>query len=251
MPKLEVINNAAASGGGIWAPLANLGLAANALDRALHRSPNLPGVVILSGPSGYGKTMSAAYCANKFNGVYVECRSFFTKKALMLAILKEMGIRPGRNMQEMLDQIVEGLQLSGRPLIVDEADYIVEKNVLEVVRDIHDAAQGAILLIGEEQFPKKLQRWERFHNRVLVWQPAAPAGIEDAKKLARFYAPQIEIADDLLAHVLERSRAVVRRICVNVDLVRDFAGKTGAKRVDRAAWGERDLYTGDAPSRRL
>lgn len=30
-------------------------------------------------------------------------------------------------------------------------------------------ARDALKLIGEQRFPQKLKRWERFHNRVLRW----------------------------------------------------------------------------------
>lgn len=239
------------AGAGIWAPLTNVQLASSIVERSMNRSPNLPGLVALYGPSGWGKSMAAAYVANRHKGIYVECRSFFTPKALMLAILKEMGIRPARTMHEMLDQITDQLSLSGRPLIIDEMDHIVEKNAIEVVRDIYEASHGTVLLIGEEHFPRKLQRWERFHNRVLVWQPAAAATMADAKKLAAFYARGLDIADDLLELLVERARGSVRRICVNIDAIREHCATQGLKRIDRAAWGGRELYTGEAPVRRI
>lgn len=244
------INPSADKGGGIWAPLTNITLAANALGRAMERPANLPGIVSLYGPSGYGKSMSAAYCCNRFAGVYIECRSFMTKKMFLRQLLKDIGVRPGRDILEDFELAAEALQSTRRPLIIDEVDHIVEKNVLEIVRDLHEATRSATLLIGEEQLPRKLLRWERFHNRMLVWQPAQAANLDDARKLARFYAPSLDIADDLIKCVLDRSRGVVRRICVNIDMIRDHASKTGAKRVDLAAWDGREFYTGDAPARR-
>ena len=237
---------------GIWAPRSNVLLAASVVERLRNRSANLPGIGTLHGPSGYGKTMAAAYCANKFQSAYIECRSFFTKKTFIEELCKELRLRPGRTIGESFDAIVAELQLSRRPLIVDEVDYIVDTKILEIIRDIHEATRGGtILLIGEELLPKKLQRHERFHNRVLIWQPAAPATERDARMLADFYCPGIAIADDLLKRIYERSRAVVRRICVNLDLVRDVAAKQGATKMDLAAWGEREFYTGDAPARRI
>lgn len=237
--------------GGRWAPLSNVVLAAKALERAIHRSPNLPGIVSLYGPSGWGKSMAASYCANRFEGVYVECRSYFTKKAFVLAILKEMGIRAARTLPEMMEQVAEQLDLSQRPLIIDEMDHIVEKNAIEIVRDLHEMSRATMMLVGEEQFPRKLQRWERFHNRVLIWQPAQAATVEDVRKLCGFYVPGVDVAEDLLERVREISRGAARRICVNLDHIREHCGKHGLKQIDLGAWGRRDLYTGDAPARRL
>lgn len=235
---------------GSWAPLSNVTLAANVLERAMNRSANLPGIVVFNGPPGYGKTEAALYCANRFNAIAIECRSFFTSKSLMSAILKEAGLMPGRTMSDMMEQLVEELRLSRRALIVDEVDHIVETKSLQILRDIHDAAQCAIMLIGEERLPQKLQRTERFHSRVLVWQQAAPATERDTQHLARFYAPQVEIAEDLLKALHKASRAVVRRICVNIDEAREFGQTRGLKKVTLEDWGSKAFYTGDVPARR-
>lgn len=237
--------------GGRWAPLKNVNFTAKAVDRALARERNLPGIVVLYGPSGWGKSMAASYCANKFEGVYVECRSHYRSKSFALAILKEMGIRPARTTSDMMDQITEQLDLSQRPLIIDESDYLVDRAaMIELVRDLHEGARTTILLVGEEQFARKLlRRSERMHNRVLEWVQAQPASRDDCRSLAGFYC-QTPIADDLLDHFRERTRAVTRYICINIDRARELGQSAGLKKIDLAAWGKRDVYSGDAPPRR-
>lgn len=237
--------------GGRWAPLQNVLLCTRAVERAMNRSPNLPGIVCLTGPSGLGKSMAASYCANHFDGFYVECRSYFTKKALVQAILREMGIKPARTVADMMEQAAEQLDLSQRPLIIDEGDHLVDgRNTIELLRDLHEAARTTILLVGEENFPRKLMQWERFHNRVLVWQLAQYSNMEDARKLASFYCPDVVLTDDLLERVIERSKGAARRICVNLDMIRDHCKKNALKKIDLDAWGRRELYSGDAPPRR-
>ena len=236
--------------GGRWAPLKNVTLAAKAVERAMNRSPNLPGMVALCGPSGWGKSMAASYCANRFEGIYVEARSYFTKKTFVESILKEMGIKAGRTIAEMMDQVAEQLDLSNRPLIIDEMDHLVDRNSIEIVRDLHEMSRSTMLLVGEEQFPRKLlRRSERFHNRVLQWVLAQPCSREDARSLAEFYC-QIPIADDLLDHFRERCRGVTRYISVNIDRARELAQTEALKKIDLAAWGKREIYSGDAPPRR-
>lgn len=235
---------------GTWAPLSNITLAAGVLERAMNRSPNLPGIVVLYGLPGLGKTESALYCANKFNGIAVELRSFFTAKNVMAAIVKEAGLVPGRTIVEMMDQLVEELRLSRRPLIIDEVDHIAEGKALQILRDIHDASQCALMLIGEDRLPEKLRRTERFRRRVLVWQQASTATERDAQQLARFYSSGVEIAEDLLKALYKASRANVARICVNIDEARDFGQTRGLKKVSLADWGDKPFYIGEAPARR-
>ena len=245
-------------GAGRWAPLKNVSLCARALERALNRASNLPGIVALYGPSGWGKSMAASYCSNKYDGIYVECRSYFTKKTFVESILKEMGIRPGRTIAEMMAQAAEQLDLSRRPLIIDEMDHLVDRNMIEIVRDLFEMSRSTMLLIGEEQFPRKLlRRSERFHNRVLVWAQAQPASREDCRALAHFYCQvergesitPIPVADDLLDHFRARCRGVTRYICVNLDHARDVAQTEGWKSIDLATWGKREVYSGDPPPR--
>jgi len=233
------------------APLTNVGLAISALERAINRSPSLPGMVVYYGPSGFGKSFSATYTANQMRAYYIECKSSWTKKGLLVSILKEMGIAPAHTIYEMTDQISEELVLSQRPLIIDEMDHIVDKKAVEIVRDIYEGSQASMLLIGEEKLPVKLKKWERFHGRVLDFVPAQPASIEDAQHLSRLYATGIKVADDLLAEIHRISRGSVRRICVNLDRVRETACREDWDTVTKKTWGNRELYTGEAPHRRL
>ncbi len=236
--------------GGRWAPLTNLALAARALERAMNRSSNLPGLVVLYGYSGLGKSHALSYCANLHECFYVECQEYFNRKLLALAILREMGVKPGRTIGEMMEQASQQLELSQRALILDNADYLVDKKLIDTVLALHEMARATIMLAGEEQFPRKLLAWERAHRRVLVWQLAQPASAGDAQKLVEFYVPGVDVAKDLLDRVCEKSRNVPGRICVNLDTIRDHCQKNGLKKIDLDAWGKRELYSGDAPVRR-
>ena len=108
-------------------PLTNVGLLAAAVESAANRPPELPGLVVMYGPSGYGKSLAAAYAANLHRAYYVECRESWTKKAFVVAVLREMGIIPMKTLSEMVDQIAEQLSRSGRPLIVDDVQYVIDK----------------------------------------------------------------------------------------------------------------------------
>lgn len=233
------------------APLANVALALAALEKSMNRQAQLPGFVLFYGPSGWGKTKAAAYAANQHRAYYVQAKSTWTKKAFVLAILTEMGVAPARTVYEMSDQIAEQLVLSRRPLIIDEIDHVIDKNMVEIVRDIYEGSGAAILMISEENGPAKLKRWERFHGRILEFVAAEPASLDDAKHLRTQYCRRIQVADDLLAYVCEQARGSARRITVNLARIEEAAVAEGKRRADREWWGDRPLYTGEAPKRRL
>lgn len=235
------------------ARIANIAQCQTALERAIHRSTNLPGLVCFHGPSGWGKSIASNYLCNEARGYYVQVKSIWTKKVLLQKILLEMAIKPGSTNGEMLDQVCDQLSASGRPLAIDEMDHLVDKKAVELVRDIYEASGAPILIIGEEQLPQKLKKWERFHGRILAFVPALPVSIDDARSLAGVYAPGIECADDLLQKLVADSGGSVRRVCVNLDQVREDARAQGVDRVD-LRWCETNgvrFYTGEAPKRRV
>lgn len=231
------------------APLTNVALCLGTLRRAIDRPRHLPGITVFYGPSGYGKSTAAAVAVIRCKACYVQARSSWTRKAAHEAICKGLGLRPGKTISEMLDQIAEELALSGRPLVVDEADYLVAKGQIEIIRDIYEASQAPIMLIGEENLPSNLRRWERFHGRVLDWCPAQPASFEDVKRLCKFYVKDTEIAEDMLQHIYKVADGSVRRVVVNLALVEETARTEGRKTITLSDWGSRTFYTGEAPKR--
>nr|WP_064494336.1 ATP-binding protein [Pseudomonas chengduensis] len=232
-------------------PLTNVGLLASAIDRALQRPVGLPGLVVMSGASGLGKSAAAAFSAQQHRAYYVECRYTWTKKAFLLAILREMSVTPARTLSEMVDQIAEQLTLSGRPLIVDDVQYLLEKSAANVLTDLYNASQGTIVLIGEKDVPSGLVKLERLHNRVLEWVPAQEATLGDVQRLATHSYPRLQLADDLLQDLLRTVKGCMRRIAVNLHQVNTEATARGVDHIDLAAWGKRGWYTGEAPTRRV
>lgn len=225
-------------------------LAMGCLQRIMERQAHLPGMAVLYGFSGFGKSTAAAYISNKMRAYYVECKSVWSKRALLENILKVMGITPGATIYIMLDQICEQLAKSGRPLIIDEMDHIVEKAAVEVIRDIYEGSRAPILLIGEERLPAKLTKWERFHGRILEWAAAPAADLQDTKVLADFYCAGITVQSDLLEIIHQKSKGSVRRIVTNLDRVREEAASQGISSIGSKEWGKRELYTGEAPQPR-
>lgn len=224
--------------------LRNVALFGEAMDAAMHRHAHLPGLVVSHGPSGYGKTFAATFGANVHRAYYVEARSAWTKRALCLGILREIGVEPAQRVYEMVGQIAEHLATTRRPLILDEADHILQAGAIEIVRDIHEASGAVIALIGEERLPAKLRAVERVHNRVIQWVAAVPCDAEDAALLARLYVPEIAVAADLLERVVRASDGGARRICINLQDIAEEAKKNPASVLDAAWWSDRPLMTG-------
>jgi DNA transposition AAA+ family ATPase len=233
------------------APLANVSLCEIALTKALSRPRHLPGMVCFYGPSGWGKSTAATYVSLVHRAYYIQCQDGWVRKAILVNILRVMGIHPKNSIWEMTEQVCEQLAKSGRPLIIDELDKLVEKQAVELIRDLYEGSGAVILLIGEERLPDKLTRWERFHGRILDWVPAQPADSEDARHLKRLYHPDLEVEDKLLGRIVSASRGSARRVCVNLARVEELAREAGLARVMDKDWGSRTFFTGEAPARRI
>ncbi|WP_110972170.1 AAA family ATPase [Pseudomonas huaxiensis] len=230
--------------------LTNVGLLGGAMKRAQARPVGLPGLVVMYGPSGFGKSVAASYAANLHRAYYVECRDTWSKKAFLLAILKDMAIVPGGSLSVMLDQVAEQLSRSMRPLIVDDVQYMLDKSIANLLTDLYNASQGTIVLIGEERVPSSLAKLERLHNRVLEWVPAQPATSIDLRKFAEANYPELNLADDLLEDLAKETRGCLRRAAVNLHRVQSEASVNMFERIDLATWGKRGWFTGEAPIRR-
>ncbi|MFC2974375.1 AAA family ATPase [Azotobacter bryophylli] len=233
-------------------PLTNVGLLTSAIERTQARPVGLPGLVTMYGASGLGKSVGAAWAANRYRAYYVECRDTWTRKAFLTAVLREMAILPGGNLSAMVDQVAEQLSRSGRPLIVDDVQYLLDKAAANVLTDLYNASQGTIVLIGEERVPASLAKLERLHNRVLEWVPAQAATLEDIQTLARTSYPELSLSDDLLDDLRAAVNGCLRRVAVNLYRIQGEAEAVGIDTLDLAQWKKlgRAWFTGEAPARK-
>lgn len=232
------------------ANIANLHLVARALNQLIDRHKGLPGIGVYYGHSGFGKTFTTVAVANEANAYYVQMKSVWSKKVFAESICYELGVPFGKTISGSLDNIIEQLAASQRPLIIDEADYAADrKPFIEFIRDIFEGSQSPIVLVGEEMMPKKLQKYERFHGRVMKWVPALPVSFDDAVLLAPIYAPGITVADDLLMKLVELAHGSVRRVSINLVHIAEHANAKGLDIVDLSNYDLQQVYTGEAPRR--
>ena len=162
-----------------------------------------------------------------------------------------MGIKPEKTISLMADQVAEELAISGKPLIIDEFDHIINRKLVEMVRSIYEGSHGSILIIGEENIPTMLQKQsERFHGRVLSWVQAQEPDLADTKLIRDLYIKDVVVKDDLLKAVLKAVNGSIRRIATNLEKVREFALEQGLEEIGLSEWGEMEFDVGQAPRRR-
>jgi DNA transposition AAA+ family ATPase len=220
--------------------------------RLIERDPHLPGIAVCHGPSGFGKTYASIFAQNRTRALRVEVGDSWTRKTLLTAILREHGVAVKRGtIAELAESAIMALgDDSARPLIIDEADKLVDKGMIEIVRELHEHSGAPVILIGEEKLPNKLLTVERLHNRVLDWLPAQPCDLDDTRALASAFAPGLTLGDDILDHIRAQSGGRARRIVVNIARVAEAARNKAAKSFGLKEWGSRPFFTGEPPSPR-
>lgn len=237
-------------GFGTVAPLKNVAAAYSVAVKIIERPIGVDGLGLFYGRSGYGKTKASTFVQNKTNALYLEVFDYWTRRKFCQSLLAELGVdKPKGSIPDMMDQALRLLQDDpNRLLIIDEADKLIDKGMIELVRDIYKGARIPVLLVGEELLPDKLAAYERCENRVAAWDMANPSDIDDARALAAIYHRGLIVRDDLLAAIVTKTKGVASRI---VTTLADVGQAAKAKNLGEIGLSEYDgpYFTGQAPRR--
>lgn len=238
--------------GGI-AAIATLDVVQATLEQLATRRQGVPGIGVLYGPSGWGKTFATNSLANESRAYYVQMLSAWRSKDLLSKILTEMGVgHKGGTVSKLLDLVTQQLSASRRTLIIDEFDHAAKSDTLiELTRDIYEGAQGSLLLVGEELLPRKLEAWERFHSRVSAWAPAQRVSHADAEKLAPIYCPDVELTLDVHDKLASLSKGSVRRVVTCLTAIHQHSQLFALDQVGMAELANIALPADRAPDRRV
>jgi|GEM_PF-359962 len=217
-----------------------------------NRHPMQPNLGVFAGYSGFGKSVAALVVQNMTSAAYVEISDTWTRKKLLVSILSELGRPQAKGtLSDLEDDIIGVLARDPkRPLLIDEADKLVDKNMIEMIRMIAKKSNVPVLLIGEELFPSKLAHTDRFRDLVLETGYAQPCDLADTRILAQKFYPKITIADDLLIMARDKAEGRVRRICNTLHAIAKLAALKGLDEVTLQHYQGGHFSDGKLPSRR-
>ncbi len=167
--------------------------------RALPRDMEKMGLFF--GNAGRGKSLIIEKIAIDEGAVLIRTLGSWTPKAMMQKICEALEIDDIGTTATLQQKIIDDLLLTKRVLIIDEIDTLFfdgKKQLLLMLRDIHDVAKTPIILVGMEQCDKKFKRdthyYERFSRKVKMGDTT----INDIKRLCA--NADVTIADDLVDH---------------------------------------------------
>lgn len=213
----------------------------------IHRTPGADGMGLIHGETGYGKTTAVTWYVNRCNGVYVRALALWTPASMLGTVLRELGRAPRGSCARMMEEIIEALALSNRPLFIDEADYLVEsKRMTETLRDIHDMATVPVILIGMGGIDQRLAHRKQLTGRVLQDVRFTKLSTADAAQLAAELC-EVSIQPDLLQVLTKATDGSARLLVVALSRVEKRARAMGLSAIGLKDWGKRDFFTGQAP----
>lgn len=232
-------------------PVKNIARLMKASGDLLTRTPGTPGIGLIYGQSGLGKTTANAWFVNECNGIYVRALSTWSPATMLQTILRELDLVPDRmRCAAMVNQIVDNLKITGRPLFVDEFDYIVEdKKMTETLRDLHDLSSVPLVLIGMHEVRRKVGLREQFVNRIAQFVEFKPADYEDCRLLCNSMC-DVEVKDDLLLKLYHSCSGVIRLLVIGLDVIERRAKTLGLKAIDSADFGDADFFLMDTSKTR-
>ncbi len=228
----------------VVAPVKNVIATQTAFDSLCTRSYGVPGIGLIHGETGRGKTTAVAYLFNQVNGVLVRARANDTTSSLLGRIMSELGSTPSGRNSRMVDYIIEQMSMFERPLFVDEADYLMgDIKMLETIRDLYDATEVPVVLIGMDQIARRISTRKQFFNRISEWVEFKPADLDDVMVMAdEMLEDGIRVDPDLLEQLRQSANGEMRRITIGLAQIEKLARANDLDYVMPEHWGDMPFH---------
>lgn len=187
---------------------------------------------LIHGDTGLGKTTATAWFAVQHSAFYIRAMAAWrTPSALLRTICRELEIPTRRYLDVMLDDITRKLSMENRPLFIDEADYLVRfPDIRDSIMDLQDMSTMPIILVGMKDIKREIRKSEKFDNRFLIDVEFKPLDDDDARLIAAQLC-EVEVAEDLQAHLFKFARGNTRRITTGLYRIEQVAASLGIKRI--------------------
>ncbi len=193
-----------------FALTANVKRYVTAVNHALQSPPGIDKFVIVTGEVGQGKTETSLWWKNTHSptSLIVRVKKAMGPKWLLSDIASEIGQTPARNTQDLFDQVQAELMGSDRALILDEVDYVADKNTLvETIRDIGDTVGIPIVLICMPWADQRLKRYPALMRRVTQRVQFQNLQFEDVRMVMDQIC-EVAVSDDAVQAILGKAGAM-------------------------------------------
>jgi hypothetical protein len=98
-----------------------------------------------------------------------------------------------------------------------------------------------VVLIGMEEFARKVQTRGKFARRITQWVEFSGINTSDTRVLADTLC-ELHVADDLLKRLHRTARANIGRMTTGLSRIEGFGKTNGLDTVTLSDWGDRPLF---------
>ena len=164
---------------------------------------NIPKIVLVFGEYGLGKSETIKWWTFKNDCIYVRANQGMSSRWLLSEIVEELGEEPFWHIQDTFNLVEQKLKQNPKPLIIDEVDYLVTNNVIEILRDLHDRTGCPMILVGMVNIDKKLSRYPHLKDRIYKTFKFESYAKQDIKQILSELS-EIQITNDGLEYLATR-----------------------------------------------
>jgi DNA transposition AAA+ family ATPase len=205
------------------APVKNVVAFDNAFAALISRPAGTPGLGLVYGFTGAGKTTAVHRRIVSSGAVYIRAMSLWSPTRMCQTICRELGIQPSGQPAEMVDRIITRMTDTGKALFIDEADYLLwKKPLIECIRDFHDVSNVPIVLIGMTGIEIKVQKYAQLERRFAQKIKFNPLDCEDIRILAKTCC-EAPLADDLVEYLQLQLKGSMGLVMVNLPAIERVA----------------------------
>ena len=184
---------------------------------------------VCAGKAGLGKTVAVKIYTQEFlDAILIESDSGYTAKSLLLEIHKRLGLSGKGSVYELMSEVVNKLNNSGRLLIIDEAENLPYR-ALEITRRIHDKTGVGVLLVGRNVLFENLRgynnQYDQLYSRVKYHKLLDRLLVQDVKKILSALNQNPELAEIYLQYSDGNTRRLEHLISHSITVAK-MNGKT-------------------------
>ncbi|MER2527824.1 MAG: ATP-binding protein [Candidatus Competibacter denitrificans] len=200
-------------------------------------------IVLLHGPTGTGKSTAIVHLLNDTDAIYVEASPTWTLGSMYRAIVNAIGLEPRGHNADLEATIVDEMGKKGRPLFIDEMDYILLPGattglrMLEAIRSIHDKAQMPVVMVGMDKIEEKIRLRKQLERRVFQWVRFENLDREDVGVVASSLCADIPFDDDWLDALFAATKGRISYVAHNIKKARTRFRSNRWERVTLKNWG--------------
>ena len=180
-----------------------------------NRAEGVPGMGLVYGEPGLGKSQTINWWAFKNDAILVRCTQLMTARWLLTEILDEMGELSGYKISDCFKLVVRNLLVNPQIIIVDEVDYLtVDSRAVETLRDIHDKTNVPIILVGMINAKSRLKKFNHLYDRLSEIVKFEKFSKADIKTIVQELS-EVEMTDCAIRYIytnLNRFRQIVKVI---------------------------------------